>query len=563
MASVEFNKNPATICDVHSQNDIVRPVANFPPSLWGDVFNSFTMDIQLSDMYTEEIKVLKEEARMLISCESKLSEKLVLVDTLERLGLSYHFENEIQEQLTLAFNGHLKLELEENDDDLFIISLQFRLLRQHALDAPSSVFERFVENNGEFKKSLVSDDDVKGLLSLYEASYLRRTDEEILDKAFSFSKAHLEFVASNLPESPLKKHVSRALYQSYVRGIPRVETHLFISLYEEFESKNESLLRLAKLDFNLLQMQHKLELSEVTRWWKEVDLISKLSFARDRAVECYFWSVGVYSEPQYGIARIMLAKTICMISVIDDTFDAYGTIDELTVFNDAVQKWDISEIDRLPEYMKILYRVLLDLYESFDAELSPKGRSYAVHHAKEGMQQIVGSYYTEAKWFIKGHLPTFDEYMSVAKITSTYYVLTTTSLIGMENATSQVFDWLLSKPKIVEANVTICRVVDDVATYEVEKGRGQEATGIDCYVKEHGLSTEVTIDLFYEMAENAWKELNEGLMDNSVTMEILMRIYNFARLIDVTYNHSGDGYTHPEKLLKPSIVALLVDSFEV
>lgn len=70
-----------------------------------------------------------------------------------------------------------------------------------------------------------------------------------------------------------------------------------------------------------------------------MDLVSKLCYARGRIVECYFWNVGVYFEPQYSAARIMLTKTISMISVIDDTYYAYGTIEELTVFTEAVQKY--------------------------------------------------------------------------------------------------------------------------------------------------------------------------------------------------------------------------------
>ncbi|KAI3468320.1 hypothetical protein Pfo_024983 [Paulownia fortunei] len=556
MASVEVN-NPIMNC----QHEIIRPVANFSPSCWGDLFSSFYIDSQLSELYAKEIEMLKEEARsMLIFGGSKLSEKLILIDTIERLGLSYHFEKEIQDQLGLTFNGYFKLENEENND-LFIVALQFRLLRQHGFDVPSCIFNRFTENNGEFKKTLLS--DIKGLLSLYEAAHLRTQGEEILDKALSFSAAHLESVAPRLGESPLKKQVVHALEQSLHRGIPRVEARLFISLYDEGESENESLLRLAKLDFNLLQMLHKKELYEVSRWWKDLDLVSKLSYARDRIVECYFWTLGVYFEPQYSAARIMLAKTIAMISVIDDTYDAYGTIEELTVFTDAVQKWDISEIDRLPDYMKICYRALLNLYEAYDEELAPKGRSYAVHHAKEAMKEIVMSYFIEAKWFIEGYLPPFAEYMSNAKITSTYYLLTATSLMGMNTATNEAFNWLLRKPKILEANVTICRVVDDIATYEVEKSRGQVTTGIECYMKEHGVSTQVAIEYFNEIAENAWKDLNEGLKDTCVSMDILKRVLNLSRLIDVVYKHNEDGYTHPEKILKPHITALFVDFFKL
>ncbi|KAL7099119.1 hypothetical protein ACP275_09G062800 [Erythranthe tilingii] len=554
--------------NMNSQNNIVRPVvANFPPSLWGGLFSSFNMDIQLLDMYTKEIEVLKEEARnMLISRDSKLSEKLVLIDTIERLGLSYHFENEIQQQLSLAFNGgHLKLENEESDD-LFIVALQFRLLRQHGMDAPSSIFKRFTENNGKFKKTVVSNiDEVNGVLSLYEATYLRRQGEEILDKAFSFSKAHLEFVAPNLTESPLKKQVLHALDQSFFRGIPRVESRHFISLYEQDESNSESLLRLAKLDFNLLQMHHKEELCQVMRWWKEMDLISRLSYARDRVVELYFWTLGIYPpEPRHSNARIILAKTAAMISVIDDTYDTYGTIEELQVFTEAIQKWDISEMDQLPDYMKILYGAVLDLYEAFDAELSPKGRSFAVHYAREAMKELVKCYYVEAKWFTEGYLPSsFDEYMSNAMTTAATDAAVVTSFISSAIAKIEVFDWLLAKPKILQVVNLIVRVIDDIATYELENGRGQVTIGIDCYKKEHGVSTQVALKHFNEIAENSWKDLNDGLMDNRVSKEILVQVFNFAKLMDVTYKHNQDGYTNPEKVLKPHILALLVHSCEI
>lgn len=83
------------------------------------------------------------------------------------------------------------------------------------------------------------------------------------------------------------------------------------------------------------------------------------------------------------------------------------------------------------------------------------------------MKEIVKSYFIEAKWFIEGYMPPFEEYMSNALITSTYFLLTTTSLLGMKSATKKAFDWLIKNPKTMIANVTICRVVDDVATYEV------------------------------------------------------------------------------------------------
>ncbi|KAK4739454.1 hypothetical protein R3W88_003151 [Solanum pinnatisectum] len=573
----------------NNEEEIVRPVANFSPSLWGDRFHSFSLDNQVAEKYAQEIETLKEQTRSLLSvaCGTTLAKKLNLIDIVERLGLAYHFEKQIDDMLDQIYKADPNFEAH----DLNTLSLQFRILRQHGYNIPQKIFIRFQDANGKFKESLSN--DIRGILNLYEASHVRTHGEDILEEALVFSTAHLESAAPHL-KSPLSKQVTHALEQSLHKSIPRVETRYFISIYEEEEFKNDVLLRFAKLDYNLLQMLHKHELSEVSRWWKDLDFVTTLPYARDRAVECYFWTMGVYAEPQYSQARVMLAKTIAMISIVDDTFDAYGIVKELEVYTDTIQRyelasatvngfirqfnflegeltksfcfirWDISQIDRLPEYMKVSFKALLDLYEDYEKELSKDGRSDVVHYAKERMKEIVRNYFVEAKWFIEGYMPPVSEYLSNALATSTYYLLTTTSYLGVKSATKEDFEWLATNPKILEANVTLCRVVDDIATYEVEKGRGQIATGIECYMRDYDVSTEVAMEKFQEMAEIAWKDVNEGILQPTpISTEILTRILNLARIIDVTYKHNQDGYTHPEKVLKPHIIALLVDSIEI
>ena len=75
------------------------------------------------------------------------------------------------------------------------------------------------------------------------------------------------------------------------------------------------------------------------RWWKDLDFAKKLPFARDRMVECYFWILGVYFEPQYLLARRMLTKVIALTSIIDDIYDVYGTLEELVLFTDAIERF--------------------------------------------------------------------------------------------------------------------------------------------------------------------------------------------------------------------------------
>lgn len=60
------------------------------------------------------------------------SEKLDLIDAIQRLGVSYHFENEIETILKQIYDNLYKSDSnKENDDnDLYSIALCFRLLRQ-------------------------------------------------------------------------------------------------------------------------------------------------------------------------------------------------------------------------------------------------------------------------------------------------------------------------------------------------------------------------------------------------------------------------------------------------
>uniref|UniRef100_A0A7N2MJ25 Terpene synthase metal-binding domain-containing protein n=1 Tax=Quercus lobata TaxID=97700 RepID=A0A7N2MJ25_QUELO len=84
----------------------------------------------------------------------------------------------------------------------------------------------------------------------------------------------------------------------------------------------------------------------------------KLSFARDRLTESFFWTVGCTFHPHFGYCRIISTKLNVLITVLDDIYDVYGTIDELELFTDVVERWDINSMDGLPNYMKICFLAL-------------------------------------------------------------------------------------------------------------------------------------------------------------------------------------------------------------
>ena len=99
------------------------------------------------------------------------------------------------------------------------------------------VFEKFKDTNGEFKKTMMN--DVKGMLSLYEASFLSVHGEQILDEAHVFTKANLESLAMQSSQR-LGDHIRNALFRPFHKGVPRIEARKYISFYEEDESRNDT-----------------------------------------------------------------------------------------------------------------------------------------------------------------------------------------------------------------------------------------------------------------------------------------------------------------------------------
>ncbi|KAA0045524.1 myrcene synthase [Cucumis melo var. makuwa] len=141
--------------------------------------------------------------------------------------------------------------------------------------------------------------------------------------------------------------------------MPRLEARWFIdNVYRTKPDSNPVLLDLAKLDFNIVQSIHQNDLKDVSRWWNSTGLGEKLEFARDRLMANFFWSVGMGCEPHLQYLRTMSTKIASFITIVDDVYDVYGTLDELELFTDAVERWNIGAIDSLPNYMQICFIAL-------------------------------------------------------------------------------------------------------------------------------------------------------------------------------------------------------------
>jgi hypothetical protein len=65
---------------------------------------------------------------------------------------------------------------------------------------------------------------------------------------------------------------------------------------------------------------------------------------RNRIVEMYFWMNGACHEPQYSHSRIILAKMMGFITILDDFIDTYATTEESTQLAEAVFRSDCPHL---------------------------------------------------------------------------------------------------------------------------------------------------------------------------------------------------------------------------
>ncbi|KAL6649692.1 hypothetical protein ACP70R_013916 [Stipagrostis hirtigluma subsp. patula] len=234
----------------------VRRSANYQPNVWnyGSVESLAAVKHQHNPVDLLSSEKLKFRVRHLLLDEAELLPKLKVIDTLQRLGVAYHFDEEISGTLNSISIARQEV-ADSMDGDVYFVTLLFRLLRQN--NSPTSP-----DGNGGLKESLQN--DMKSLLSLYEASHLAFEGEDLLDEARVFaSKALSERLPSMNPH--LRSSVRNALAIPLHWTAPRLQTRWFINHYAGDAQADPLMLHFAKLDFNNVQNLHQQELARITR----------------------------------------------------------------------------------------------------------------------------------------------------------------------------------------------------------------------------------------------------------------------------------------------------------
>ncbi|XP_011096134.1 tricyclene synthase Oc15, chloroplastic-like isoform X1 [Sesamum indicum] len=483
-------------CDVNATVGGIAPttISGCPPQ-----------DFQ--EKFAKEYEQKIEEIRQVLQSkgEDDPSESLVLVDAIQRGGLSSHYEQEIGTILRKRYEASCSCTY--GYYCLHDVSLFFRLLREHGLYISPDVFNNFKGKDGRFRRNLRQ--DIRGLMELYEAAQLSFQGELILDEAASFS-SHL--LRECLPEmdNDLSRIITGKLKYPYHKTIAKLTRKDFLQDLEGSNGWAKTLRELALMDLRKGQSVYQGELAQVSKWWNELGLAKEIKLARNQLLKWYTWSMSILIDDfSLSLQRVELTKSIAFVYLIDDIFDVVGTLDELTIFTEAVNKWEYAAIDMLPDYMKMCYRALLDTTNGIGHEIYKRHGYDPIDSLKTSWGSLCNAYLMEAKWFASGDLPTAAKYLENGKVTTGAYVVLVHLffLSGLGNGGGI---GLTDVSRLASSVATILRLWDDLGSAKDEHQDGRDGSYTECYRNDHrGLSMAQARDHVIDAITSEWKSLNK------------------------------------------------------
>nr|WHL34552.1 terpene synthase 8 [Aquilegia oxysepala] len=549
--------------NINNNGPTERRSANYKPNIWDFEFIQNLKNDHKDEVYLRKVTDLKGKVRHLMDHMMDDNNKgpltlLELIDDIQRLGLRYIFEKEIQVKLDYLKEKNINM-----NESLHTTALYFRLLRQNGFNISQDVFKVFKGAHADFSNDLSQ--DIKGLLSLYEASYLSTEGEGILDEAKAFATKHLKDMNNKIDDKNLNQLVNHALKLPLNIRMVRLEAKWYIDFYSERNDTNQSLLELAKLDYNKVQAGYQTDLINLSRWWKNLGLSKKMPFSRDRVVENFLLVAGMLSDPNYNYCREIITKVCLLITAIDDFYDVYATLDEAKLFTDAVERWDVNAMEQLPDYMRLCYLALFntinevayDTLKEQDVNILPCLRKMWVDLCK--------SYFDEAKWFHTKYEPTLDEYLKKSWVSfGGPIVLGHTYFSLRPRITKESLDYLENDPDLIHWPSMILRLTDDMGTSTAELERGDNLKSIQCYMRDKDVSEDVAREYIRHLTDEAWKKLNAALWNNNCPLQqaLAQSALNCARSGE-TFYQDGDGLGVPDHETKGRVLSMFVNGIPI
>nr|Q948Z0.1 RecName: Full=Camphene synthase, chloroplastic; AltName: Full=(-)-(1S,4R)-camphene synthase; AltName: Full=Agg-cam; Flags: Precursor [Abies grandis]AAB70707.1 (-)-camphene synthase [Abies grandis] len=567
------------LTSVASTDSVQRRVGNYHSNLWDDDFIQSLISTpygapdyrERADRLIGEVKDIMFNFKSLEDGGNDLLQRLLLVDDVERLGIDRHFKKEIKTALDYV-NSYwnekgIGCGRESVVTDLNSTALGLRTLRLHGYTVSSDVLNVFKDKNGQFSSTanIQIEGEIRGVLNLFRASLVAFPGEKVMDEAETFSTKYLREALQKIPASSiLSLEIRDVLEYGWHTNLPRLEARNYMDVFgQHTKNKNaaEKLLELAKLEFNIFHSLQERELKHVSRWWKDSGS-PEMTFCRHRHVEYYALASCIAFEPQHSGFRLGFTKMSHLITVLDDMYDVFGTVDELELFTATIKRWDPSAMECLPEYMKGVYMMVYHTVNEM-ARVAEKAQGRdTLNYARQAWEACFDSYMQEAKWIATGYLPTFEEYLENGKVSSAHRPCALQPILTLDIPfPDHILKEVDFPSKLNDLICIILRLRGDTRCYKADRARGEEASSISCYMKDNpGLTEEDALNHINFMIRDAIRELNWELLkpDNSVPITSKKHAFDISRVWHHGYRYR-DGYSFANVETKSLVMRTVIE----
>ncbi|KAI9170402.1 hypothetical protein LWI28_027371 [Acer negundo] len=156
----------------------------------------------------------------------------------------------------------------------------------------------------------------------------------------------------------------------------------------------------------------------------------------------------------------------------------------------------------------------------------------------------------EAKWYNEGYIPSLEEYLSIAWMTSGCLVL---GVLSLEHFLENNHKQILHVPFL------ILRLLNDLSTHKAECERGDAPSAIQCYMREANVSEEIARNHITDLISKTLTKVN-GLIVSPISASLKPFVNVLANYPRVSYcfYQDGDGYGVQEDL-KSKILSALIE----
>ncbi|KAL3818443.1 hypothetical protein ACJIZ3_004348 [Penstemon smallii] len=500
--------------------------------------------------------------------------RLRMVDILESLGVDHYFRYELNNILEETYRLWKEKD-EEILEDITCRAIAFRLLRIKGYEvSPDELGESVFDQEQFFETVSMQMNGVNAVLELYRASQFRFPEEDegtTLGKINVWTSTFLkqQLLEQTIVDKQLQKQVEYDL-KNFHGTLDRVGNRQALELYDIDRCEilktayrcpsinNEDFLQLSRKNFNVCQAQHQKELQQLERWYAECRLDS-LKLGRDVLRVSHFLTCAILPDTNLSDARMSYAKTITLVTCVDDLFDHYGSRAESLEILELIKGWnDPSEMSSTygSQEVEIIFKALYSTVNELAAKASIEQGRCVKKNLINLWVEIVTSFMREMDSSSDETAPTLDEYLSFAWVSIGCRICSLTSIHFLGIKLSEDIFTSPECTNLCQHVSLVARLRNDLQTFKREQDE-KKLNSVNLQTAHGAVSEEEAISNLTQMVEYNRQKLLQLVFQTQgiIPRECKDVFWKTCKISYYLYSES-DEFTSPQQM-KEDIKSLI------